>query len=125
LRGLGKETLADIWDTLLRFAEEPGNDDEGDALACIQGRWYVQTNDTGSAKELVAIQSEERLGIVEARFACEQHPVIRFFALSEWGRHAYRSQIFCSNAALSYAALVPNMKPRKVPLCNPQFAGHI
>eukprot|EP00439_Symbiodinium_sp_Y106_P032618 s3035_g3.t3 len=125
LRGLGKDTLADIWDTLLRFAEEPGNDDEGDALACIQGRWYVQTNHTGSAKELVAIQCEERLGIVEARFACEQHPVIRIFALSEWGRHAFRSQIFCSNAALSYAALIPNAKPRKVPLCNPQFAGRI
>ncbi|CAE7253100.1 TMEM144 [Symbiodinium natans] len=125
LRGLGKDALADIWDTLLRFAEEPGNDDEGEALEPITGAWYVQTNHVDGAKELVALQPVDRLGIVEARFACEQHPVIRMFALSDFGRHAYRSQIFCSNAAFSYAALVPNAKPRKVPLCNPQFAGRI
>ena len=38
LRGLGKDALADIWDTLLRFAEEPGNDDEGFRTSAVTVR---------------------------------------------------------------------------------------
>ncbi|CAJ1330597.1 unnamed protein product [Effrenium voratum] len=125
LRGLDKEPLAEVWENLLRFCEEPGHDDEGDSLGPMMGVWYCQRNQLEDAKELVALQVDPTLGILEARFAAQAAPVIRGFAISEFGRHAFRTQIFCSDAALSYAALVPDAKNREVPLCSPQFAGRL
>ena len=110
--------------------------------------------------------NSSRQGILEARFACEGHAVIRVFTHSvpwkismqlgcsmifagsfrvfplrfshevmevllwslakDFGRHSFRSQVFCSDAAFSYASLVPNDLDREErPLCNPQFAGKI
>eukprot|EP00435_Cladocopium_sp_Y103_P040164 s652_g10.t2 len=125
LKGQGKDELAEVWERLLTFAQDPGNDDEGEALGPLMNSWYCQTNQLNT-KELVAVQHMDRQGILEARFACEGHAVIRVFTHSDFGRHSFRSQVFCSDAAFSYASLVPNDLDREErPLCNPQFAGKI
>ncbi|CAK8997192.1 unnamed protein product, partial [Durusdinium trenchii] len=125
LKTQGHDALAEVWENLVSFAQDPGNDDEGEALAPLAGAWYCQTNQL-EAKELVAVQHLDRQGILEARFACEGHAVIRVFTHSDFGRHGFRSMIFCSDAAFSYASLVPNDQDREErPLSNPQFAGKL